>query len=982
MFLFAHDKDDNRVYIDDTHSNSEYYCPYCGATLIVRKGDIRHHHFAHKSHHECSDTWSRNGYYDDSAWHNDWQSRFPKENQEIKLNLGQTAHRADVMIDRSVIEFQHCVMSPDKFDDRNNFYLNLGYKVIWLFDLSDLFESGKITYEKREGGLHFRWSNPKKAFSRHDVQNGYIDLFFQLKNSEEKCLIRVKEVSAFGFEEFDSTELLDKNDFLEYVGLSGGVCDAPYRDDPDANKAYLEFKEKYNIQLNKQQERALQSVKGANLLLSVPGSGKTTVLVARIGYMILVKGIDPAQILAITFNKIAAEEMRQRFEAQFGRELSRQVQFRTINSLSLEIYKKYCARNNKIVRGMIDRTNNKTSPVRQTFQKYHPKENATQNDIVEFEAAFAYIKNMMLSDEQIDELDADIPDIKEMFNDYCALLKSSRLMDFDDQMVFADYALQNDAELLDEYKRKYRYICVDEAQDTSKIQHKIIQRLAKGNNLFMVGDEDQSIYGFRAAYPRALLNFRYDYINPYILRMETNYRSTKQIVDFAQKFISRNKGRYEKKMTSARDEGEDVSLVHVKTRVEQFNYLLDAAKNRQKKVAFLYRENNSAIVLIDLLLRNDIPFVLKKPEKNFFEDKTVSDIMAYLKLSLNCRDVEAFNQICNKGILYIKAKQRDYTVRNCLQKHISVFDALDDQMKYVPLEYKDRAEKFRIFMNAMNGLSPVSAIEHICDGGYKKYLEKNAFLDESDIDILKMIAAHEQNIGSFIKRIEELKAKYEQGFVSDDPNAVVLSTVHSSKGLEYDTVYIVDVYDGRFPSSMKNTFSRSKDSADGEQEERRMFYVGITRAQNKLVLINIENRPSEYLAEMFPSEYVYIEDIPDRDLPAADISSAQRRVSGSNDVFVIKSRSAQTFPNYEAAVKRNMERRKQEKLDKECYHKVCDKFTQQEKPIRDHTGRRWIKCEKCGEIKPEAEFITYGGAGRVNLGTCKACWEKKQMLND
>ena len=194
-------------------------------------------------------------------------------------------------------------------------------------------------------------------------------------------------------------------------------------------------------------------------------------------------------------------------------------------------------------------------------------------------------------------------------------------MDFNDQMVFADYALQNDAELLDEYKRKYRYICVDEAQDTSKIQHKIIKRLAEGGNLFMVGDEDQSIYGFRAAYPRALLNFRYDYINPYILRMETNYRSTKQIVDFAQKFISRNKGRYEKKMTSARDEGEDVSLVHVKTREEQFNYLLDAAKNRQKKVAFLYRENNSAIVLIDLLLRNDIPFVLKKPEKNFFEDK-------------------------------------------------------------------------------------------------------------------------------------------------------------------------------------------------------------------------------------------------------------------------------------------------------------------------------------------------------------------------
>ena len=368
MFLFAHDKDDNRVYIDDTHSNSEYYCPYCGATLIVRKGDIRHHHFAHKSNHECSDSWSRNGYYDDSSWHNDWQSRFPKENQEIRLNLGQTAHRADVMIGRSVIEFQHSVMSPDKFDDRNNFYLNLGYKVIWLFDLSELFGSGKISYEKSEDELYFHWINPKKAFNRHDVQNGCIDLFFQLKDSEEKCLIRVKEVSELGFENFTATDFLDKNDFLKYVGLSDGVCDAPYTEDPGANKLYLEFKEKYRVRLNKQQERALQSVKGANLLLSVPGSGKTTVLVARIGYMILVKHIGPGQILAITFNKNAAEEMQQRFEAQFGKELSRQVRFQTINSLSFEIYKKYCAKHNISVRTLIERTNSKNDPVRQTYQ--------------------------------------------------------------------------------------------------------------------------------------------------------------------------------------------------------------------------------------------------------------------------------------------------------------------------------------------------------------------------------------------------------------------------------------------------------------------------------------------------------------------------------------------------------------------------------------------------------------------------------------
>lgn len=134
--LFASDFEDNRVHIDDTHSNQEYYCPYCGAPLVTKKGDIRQHHFAHKQSHVCSDTWANGGShgYDLSPWHNEWQSLFPKVNQEVKLCLGETKHRADVLVDRTVIEFQHSIMPVKAFDDRNNFYFNLGYKVIWLFD--------------------------------------------------------------------------------------------------------------------------------------------------------------------------------------------------------------------------------------------------------------------------------------------------------------------------------------------------------------------------------------------------------------------------------------------------------------------------------------------------------------------------------------------------------------------------------------------------------------------------------------------------------------------------------------------------------------------------------------------------------------------------------------------------------------------------------------------------------------------------------
>ena len=154
--LFACDYNDNLVHIDETHSNQEYYCPSCGAPMITRKGTQRQHCFAHKPTHPCSDSWERSNSYDVSAWHKEWQSLLPRENQEVKLTLGDTKHRADVLIGRTVVEFQHSIMPVKAFDDRNNFYFNLGYKVIWLFDLSDLYEKGQLSFERATDGLVWR----------------------------------------------------------------------------------------------------------------------------------------------------------------------------------------------------------------------------------------------------------------------------------------------------------------------------------------------------------------------------------------------------------------------------------------------------------------------------------------------------------------------------------------------------------------------------------------------------------------------------------------------------------------------------------------------------------------------------------------------------------------------------------------------------------------------------------------------------------
>ncbi len=850
--LFAVDYNDNRVHIDETHSNQEYYCPYCGAPLTTKKGEVRQHHFAHKQNHLCSDTWERSHRYDISPWHNEWQSLFPKENQEVKLSLGDTKHRADVMIDRTVIEFQHSIMPVKAFDDRNNFYFNLGNKVIWLFDLSDLLEE-QLFYKETGDGLEFHWRNPKKAFNNYDIQSGCIDLFFQLKADSDACIVRVTEVSEDGFECFYTTKFISKNDFLTYVGLKDGQCLPPCREDLENNEQYCAFKEKYNINLNRQQERALLAVEGSNLLLAVPGSGKTTVLVERLGHMVLNKNISPENILAITYNTAATEEMESRFSAQFGEQYGKRIDFRTINSLALKVYSDYCHRINRPQRKLIQ-DDERRRLLGEVF-KQHNGEYAAENDILELSSAITYIKNMMLTDEQIYEIESEYPHLNAMYESYQKSLKDNYQMDFDDQMVFALWILQKDAEGISALRARYKYICVDEAQDTSRIQHEIIKLLAQGNNLFMVGDEDQSIYGFRAAYPKALLNFRYDYLNPYILRMERNYRSTTQIVDKAQSFISQNKGRYEKNMTAERGDGEAVSLEQVDSREMQYMRLLEIAKTVDRETAFLYRDNESSVVLIDLFLRNSIPFRLRKPEMNFFGNRVVKDIVSYLSLALNENDTNSFSQICNKGIIYLKNQQKDYAIKNCKFKHMSVYDAIESQMQYLKERQRDRADDFRSVMLRVGKAKTSDAITILMDSGYEDYLRKN-HLDSGKVEILSILAKQEPDIQRFLNRLVELERLIQKGFYSKAYNAVILSTIHSSKGLEYDSVYMVDVYDGRFPSSRPNIFSRSKDNADGEQEERRLFYVGITRAKNRLSLFGIKGRESTFIDQLFPEQKI------------------------------------------------------------------------------------------------------------------------------
>lgn len=970
--IIAWDKDNIRTHIADTKSNQEYYCPYCGAPLTVKKGDIRKHHFAHKIGHLCRDEWERNGIYDKSEWHYNWQDQFPLENQEISLTLGSTKHRADVVIDRTVIEFQHSILRKEDFDNRNNFYFNLGYKVVWLFDVEDLIEDGKITYSLDEKNLlNVKWKNPKKAFNPYDVEEGKIDLFLQFYDfNKEKKIVRVINVSSNGFEEFTTTNLMSKEEFFNYIGFIDGNCIAPNRMDLDENEEYKQFKVKYGIILNKQQERAMIAVEGNNLLLAVPGSGKTTVLVDRLGYMIFEKHINPKDILCITFNVEAKDEMKRRFIEKFGIENSG-IEFSTINAISLKIYNDYCDSKN-ISKKTTDKKESKKI-AREILKEAN--DYVTNDDVEQFINYISYAKNMMLDEDGLKCIDECMNLFTENYKKYCKQLESKKIMDFDDQMVFAYEKLESDCELAKKWRTKYKYICVDEAQDTSKIQHAIINILAKENNLFMVGDEDQTIYGFRGAYPLALLNFRTDYINPYILKMETNYRSTQAIVDVANKFINRNKGRYEKNMIANKGIGSPVELVKVESTNEQFYKCVDIAKNGKEQIAFLYRDNTSCVVLLDLFLKNNIKFCLKKPEHNFFNEKKVKGLIACLKIAINSEKYadEIYN--LNKPYIHMQYNTKKFVVKN--SRHIGFYNALKEQMKYVKRCYVADAENLENTLNSIKKLTPYKAISSLIDA-------YNDDVTSCEVSILLELSRNISTLNEFIERVEYLSQVINEGVMNDDKR-IALSTVHTSKGKEFDSVYLIDVYDGRFPTSNRNYFNGSKDYNDNEQSERRLFYVALTRAKTNLSIFKIKDKKSSYIEELFPSEKKEI----DRKAIPENYKYYRRELINNNIMSTEQLRNDNRFAK--PMIVNNQEKNEIENNinEKELYerHKkeALEKVKKNEEAF-DSSGKRWVMCKSCGMFDVSDKFSSYGGEGpNTNSGVCLECEkrarEEKKKLN-
>ena len=359
--------------------------------------------------------------------------------------------------------------------------------------------------------------------------------------------------------------------------------------------------------------------------------------------MIRDERINPGNILVITFTNASADDMRDRFFQmihQEGGELPGStygnITFSTINGLCLRICASYARIYNRQIPELISEQDRRSliASLYRRFSNDHPSD----SDIRDISQKITFIKNMGIPDKDLDKTGSLDDKEAEIYREYCRALKSRRLMDYDDQIVFADQIMRDPrfAAVADRYRNRFRWILVDEAQDTSKLQHQIIRNLAGGNpNLFMAGDEDQSIYGFRAAWPDALLQFGETYENASIFRLQTNYRSRKEIVEAASSLICHNQKRYEKNMVADRSEGGVCKAVTVRKREDQYDLILDILRKSSETTAVLYRDNASGLPLILRLEKAGIPYQLRGQDAGFFTNKIVREVRDILTFALN-----------------------------------------------------------------------------------------------------------------------------------------------------------------------------------------------------------------------------------------------------------------------------------------------------------------------------------------------------------
>ncbi len=620
-----------------------------------------------------------------------------------------------------------------------------------------------------------------------------------------------------------------------------------------------------NIDFNEKQREAILHKNGPVLVLASPGSGKTTVLNAHIAYLIFKHKINPANILALTFSKSAARDMNDRFYNTYGRLIPDGIKFSTIHSFSYKIIRHYYYINNikyELIEGT--KTHNNKRYILQRIYRSVNKSRINDDKLDELSNSISFVKNLMIDISDFKDYKFQTKNFDKIFMAYEEYKKSNEhnmiLLDFDDMLIEANNILDRNPNILKKYQKQYKYIMIDEGQDTSLIQNRIAEKIAfPANNLFIVCDDDQSIYRFRGAEPGYLLDFQKRYHDANVIFMERNYRSGKNIVDISNKLINNNSMRYPKSMFTENYHKEPVKIVKLSTEREQIDYIVGLIKlnNILGDTAILYRNNLSGIGLAQRLHEENIEFYMKDYHRNFFSHWVLNDILNFVRFSYDDTSLPLLEAIYTKFFSYISKKELEYLSDKDQTR--SVFDNIVTFPGMKEFKKRNMATFKRDFssLRIKRPLDSIRAIRY--DFKYEERLGNYAELAGYSIDNLKYILNTLEEISrgtnkmqEFVDKLNDLKRAMHESRENRSGNAITLSTLHSSKGLEFKRVFMIDLIEGQIPTKDSIKLDSTGDSTALE-EERRLWYVGMTRAKENLELLTVECKSKE---DVQPSRFI------------------------------------------------------------------------------------------------------------------------------
>ncbi len=589
-------------------------------------------------------------------------------------------------------------------------------------------------------------------------------------------------------------------------------------------------------QLSEVQQRAVTHRDGPMLVLAGPGSGKTLVLTWRVRYLTEVCRINPGEILVITFTRAAAREMKERYLRMTGSE-STAVSFGTFHAVFFQILKlAYGYRSENILREEEKYRFLKDAVFR---QKLEPDDEAELLSSISSE--ISRVKNERPDLQAYKATSCDSKSFRAIFNEYDNRLRRSGKIDFDDMLGYCYELLKERPDILRAWQRKFRYILVDEFQDINQLQYDIVRMLAAPeDNLFIVGDDDQSIYRFRGAKPQIMLHFEEDYPAAKRVLLDTNYRCTGAIVEGAGRVIANNKERFPKDIRAQKDRGPAILTHLFKNQEEEYACVIDKIRLWREKggsygdIAVLFRTNTQPRKLVEELIAEGIPFRMRDSLPNLYDHWIVRDIFTYLRMSKGSLKRSDFLQIMNRPKRYIG--------RECLESEEISWEALLTWYDDKPWVC-ERIEKLQKDLKLAGRLSPSGALHYIrhiigYEGYLKEYAEYRGRNPEELSAVLDELAELAKGFSTLadweahISRVREELAKQARER-EQNKDSVSLSTMHSSKGLEYRIVFIIDANEGITPH-------RQVIFEEDMEEERRLFYVAMTRAKELLYIFSVK----------------------------------------------------------------------------------------------------------------------------------------------